>query len=124
MNLENITHSEMVTALAKDGKEILESLTPIECDLLHMGVGVVGEAGELIDAIKKSVIYRKSLDRENVIEELGDLEFYLERIRQIVNVTREETLKTNMEKLLTGEKARYKVGVYTDKQAQERQDKI
>lgn len=38
-----------------------------------MATGVSGEAGELLDAVKKSVVYKKPLDRENVVEELGDL---------------------------------------------------
>lgn len=116
-------HQAMVTALVKPGQDILDTLTPKKIDLLHMAVGVVGEAGELIDAVKKHVVYNKELDRENVVEELGDLEFYLEGVRQNLDITREETLEHNMDKLLTSEKARYKLGKYTDKQAQNRSDK-
>ena len=110
----------MVTALAKDGALIQAELTPIDADLLHMGVGVSGEAGELLDAIKKATIYRKPLDLENVIEELGDLEFYMERIRQIVGVSREEILKRNVAKL----GKRYSSGKYSNDQAKERADKV
>ncbi|HEO0816986.1 TPA: nucleoside triphosphate pyrophosphohydrolase family protein [Acinetobacter baumannii] len=110
----------MVTALAKDGALIKEELTPLDADLLHMGVGASGEAGELLDAIKKATIYRKSLDVDNVIEELGDLEFYMERIRQIIGVSREETLKRNVAKL----SKRYSSGKYSNEQAKERADKV
>lgn len=110
----------MVTALAKDGALIKAELTPIDADLLHMGVGVSGEAGELLDAIKKATIYRKPLDLENVIEELGDLEFYMERIRQIIGVSREEILKRNVAKL----GKRYSSGKYSNDQAKERADKV
>lgn len=74
----------MVTALVKDPKQILGELTPGDCNLIHMAVGIAGEAGELLDQVKKATIYRKPLDRENVVEELGDLEFYMEGLRQQV----------------------------------------
>lgn len=113
----------MVTGLKKSGSAILESLTPERSDLVHMVMGAAGEVGELTDAIKKHVMYNKDLDRENVIEELGDIEFFLEGIRQVLGISREETLEHNMIKLTKGDKARYKGGVYTDKAAQDRADK-
>lgn len=116
---EDINYADMVKALAKSGSAILETLTPEKCHLDHMGIGVAGEAGELLDAIKRHTIYGKDLDMENVIEELGDMEFYLEGIRQSLGITREQTLQANKDKL--GE--RYKSGAYSDKQAQERADK-
>lgn len=119
-----VTYNDMVRALAKPGAAILETLTPDNMHLVHMAIGVAGEAGELLDAVKKSAVYNKQLDRENVIEELGDLEFYMEGLRQGLEITREETLEANITKLLKGEKARYKLGMYTDKAAQDRADKV
>ena len=117
------SHTAMVAALVKPGADILASLTPIKCNTLHMAVGISGESGELLDAIKKAVMYNKPLDRENVIEELGDLEFYMEGLRRQLYISREQTLESNMHKLLLSDKARYKLGIYTDKQAQHRADK-
>jgi len=113
-----IKHDEMVKALAKSGEEIIKTLVPEKAHALHMAVGVAGEAGELLDAIKKHVIYNKPIDRENVIEELGDIEFYMEGLRQGFGITREETLSANIAKL----GVRYQNG-YSDKAAQERADK-
>lgn len=110
---------EMTLALAKDGQDIINDLTPEKADLLHMAVGVSGEAGELLDAVKKAVIYNKEMDLENIIEELGDLEFYMSKIRQIVGITREEILQRNIDKL----SVRYAKGKYSNDQAQERADK-
>jgi len=121
--MKKIDYSTMVAALKKDGKDILVDLTSGQCDMLHMAVGISGESGELLDAVKKGVIYQKPLDMTNIIEELGDLEFFMEGLRQILNISRQETLDANMEKLLTGEKARYKLGTYTNAQAQSRNDK-
>lgn len=109
----------MTLALAKNGQDIINDLTPEKADLLHMAVGVSGEAGELLDAVKKAVIYNKEMDLENVIEELGDLEFYMSKIRQIVGITREEILQRNIDKL----SVRYAKGKYSNDQAQERADK-
>lgn len=115
-----MNHSEMVKALAKNGETIAAEIDGADAHLLHMAVGVSGEAGELLDAIKKKVIYRKPLDMENVIEELGDIEFYLEGIRQGLGITREQCLEANIAKLLG---KRYKDGKYSDQAAQERADK-
>ena len=109
----------MVKALLKPGSDIRDSLTPGEANLWHLATGVVGEAGELIDAVKKHVIYNKPLDIENVIEELGDIEFYMEGLRQEVGVTREQCLQANIDKL----GVRYKGLTYSDKSAQDRADK-
>lgn len=114
-----IKHNEMVTALVKSGQVIKDELTPDDAHLMHMAIGVSGEAGELLDAVKKAVIYRLHLDLENVIEELGDLEFYMEGVRQAVGVTREQCLEANIEKL----KKRYEGLQYSDKAAQDRADK-
>ena len=111
---------EMTLALAKDGQDIINDLTPEKADLLHMAVGVSGEAGELLDAIKKHVIYQKPLDVENVKEELGDLLFYMSNLMQSVGLSFEEVLQHNVDKL----SVRYSSGSYSNKQAQERADKV
>lgn len=112
-------HNELVKAIVKPDATILMSLQPGDCNLLHMTCGVSGEAGELLDAIKKHVFYRLPLDMENVVEELGDIEFYLEGLRQQLGLTREQTLVANVNKL----SKRYATLSYSDKQAVERADK-
>lgn len=114
-----IKHHEMVSVLVKPGEVIAAEIDGQDAHLMHMAIGISGEAGELLDAIKKKVIYRKPLDLVNVIEELGDLEFYLEGIRQGLSITREDCLEANIEKL----RKRYEGFQYTDKKAQDRADK-
>lgn len=114
-NIKVISHAEMVMVLCKSGNVIAEELTGSEAHTIHMMMGVCGEAGE----IKKSVIYRKPLDRDNVIEELGDLEFYMEGLRQGLGITREETLAGNIAKL----SKRYEGMSYSDNAAKTRADK-
>jgi len=113
-------YDEMTAALSKNGSAIMRDLNPTNADLLHMAVGVSGEAGELLDAVKKSAIYGKPLDHKNMVEELGDLEFYMSRIRQIIGVSRDEVLEKNYEKL----SKRYSDGSYSNNQAQKRMDKV
>ena len=112
-------YANMVSVLAKDGKIIAEELTGEDAHLLHMAIGVSGEAGELLDAVKKATIYRKPLDRTNVIEELGDLEFYMEGLRQGLGISRAETFEANIAKL----SVRYEGMKYSDSAAQARADK-
>ena len=112
-------HQQMVKVLVKPGEDILAQMTPEKANLVHAGMGIAGEAGELLDAIKKHTIYNKALDRYNVVEELGDLEFFMEQLRKALNVSREETLLVNMEKLAK----RYAGFQYSDAQAHARADK-
>jgi NTP pyrophosphatase (non-canonical NTP hydrolase) len=112
-------HQEMVTVLAKPGIAILQEMTPGMMNLIHMAMGISGEAGELLDAVKKPAMYNKEIDRENIVEELGDLEFYMEGLRQQLQITREETLRANMAKLAV----RYHKFQYSDQAAQTRADK-
>lgn len=115
----NDAHAALVQRLAKPGKDVKDSMTAQGADQIHAIMGIVGEAGELLDAVKKSVIYNKPLDRDNVIEELGDIEFYLQQLRANLGISRIETLHANISKL----NKRYPAGGYSDKQAQGRADK-
>jgi len=115
-----ITHSEMVRKTKKDPHVINLDLSDIKVDLIHMVIGISGEAGELLDAIKKNAIYGKELNMDNVIEELGDLEYYLEGLRQALKLDRQQILDANVTKLAK----RYKDFEYSDAQAISRNDKI
>jgi NTP pyrophosphatase (non-canonical NTP hydrolase) len=86
---------------------------------LHAALGVCGEAGELADAIKKEVIYNKPLDRENLVEELGDLRFYIQAVQNVYGITEQEVLQANANKLAK----RYQGLAYSDRAAQNRADK-
>lgn len=87
--------------------------------LLHAGIGLSGEAGELVDTIKKHLFYGKELDKENLKEELGDIMFFVAMACNSLGVTMEEVLSMNVKKLTI----RYNQGVFTEQQAQERLDK-
>lgn len=111
-------HKDLVNSLSKPGGDIIASLTSERAHLLHMAVGVAGEAGELLDAIKKYVFYNKELDVMNVVEELGDLLFYMQGIAETLNTPLSLCKLHNILKL----EKRYG-GTYTDQAAQTRADK-
>ena len=73
-----IDHADMVRRLTKPGSAILETMTADRMNLLHMAVGLSGEAAELLAA--------SDVDYPNMLEELGDCEFYIEGLRQAVGV--------------------------------------
>jgi NTP pyrophosphatase (non-canonical NTP hydrolase) len=85
----------------------------------HAAFGVVGESGELADAVKKYWVYGKPVDRANIVEELGDLRFYMQALQNLLGITDQEVILNNAEKL----RKRYPTGQYSDKAAQVRLDK-
>tara|TARA_S200002703_G_scaffold68482_1_gene59464 strand:+ start:146 stop:493 length:348 start_codon:yes stop_codon:yes gene_type:complete len=66
---------------------------------LHAAVGIAGEAGEVLDEVKKAVFTGKNMYLDNLIKEMGDLEFYMEALRQQLRISRDETLNNNWRKL-------------------------
>lgn len=74
--------------------------------LLHAAMGFATEAGEFVDALKKHVFYGKPLDKTNLIEELGDLFWYLGVATDVLGISFEEVMQINHNKLF----ARYSKG--------------
>ena len=112
---DNFTHK-----LAKPAMTLSMESTGLKHELNHYAIGVAGEVGELLDAIKKHTMYNKPIDMANVIEELGDLEWYLSSIRRVLNISREDTLLANIEKL----SKRYSSLSYSNEAASLRADKV
>lgn len=78
--------------------KILE-MAPNGSWLLHSQIGLAGEVGELAAAIQRWLYYGKELDRTNVIEELGDLLWYLAQACRAMDVLLEDVMKANIAKL-------------------------
>lgn len=68
-------------------------------NLLHAALGLCTESSEFADGIKKHVFYGKPIDRVNLIEELGDLAWYMSLAMNELDVTWEEVWETNIAKL-------------------------
>ena len=93
-------------------------LSPNTYDLLHATLGITGEAGELADAVKKSVFYGKPLDLVNAKEELGDICWYIAQACRTLNFDLDDIMSENIAKL----SKRYPEK-YTDEHASLRLDK-
>jgi NTP pyrophosphatase (non-canonical NTP hydrolase) len=87
--------------------------------LLHAAVGMSTEAGEVLDIVKKSWAFNKTMDMDKLRHEAGDLLFYLQFFCNLNGMSIDDLAELNMAKL----RLRYPDG-YTDKAAQLRVDGI
>lgn len=97
--LENIIKTESIDFL--EIRKRMQADTVIRLD--HASDGLCTEAGEFKDALKKFKFYGKELDGVNLIEELGDLMWYIGIACHALNTSLEEVMIRNIAKL----KARY-----------------
>jgi len=74
--------------------------------LMVASLGLAGEAGEVADHVKKVMGHGHALDRDYVVEELGDLMWYVANLADLMNVSLSDVATRNIEKL----KARYPDG--------------
>ena len=78
-----------------------------ERDILINGVmGLCGESGEVIDLVKKHLAQGHELDREKMIDELGDVAWYIAETAYALDADLETVFSRNIEKL----KKRYPEG--------------
>ena len=80
-------------------KERLSDLRTIR--LLHASLGLVTEAAELADMLKKSIFYGRDIDRVNAREEVGDVMWYVGVAVDVMQTTMREIMQTNIDKLRT-----------------------
>lgn len=74
--------------------------------LINSVMGLCGESGEAIDIVKKWMAQGHALDRERLAKELGDIAWYLAEAATALDLSLEEILQANIEKL----KKRYPEG--------------
>ena len=78
-------------------------------ELSNYALGLVCEAGEAGDIIKKVVYHGHDLDEQELKKELGDVLWYLSNICNVLGYSLEDIAKMNIEKL----KKRYPNGFNT-----------
>jgi len=71
--------------------------------LVHGILGVSSECGELADQLKRHIFYGRPLDEVNISEECGDILWYIALIANVLGVSIDQMMATNISKL----KARY-----------------
>lgn len=69
-------------------------------DMVLNGVlGLAGESGECCDIVKKNRFQGHELNREHLIEELGDVLWYIAETASGLSVSMEEVAQYNLDKL-------------------------
>lgn len=77
--------------------------------LINSVMGLCGEAGEAIDIVKKWMAQGHELDKDHLAKELGDIAWYLAEAATALDISLEEILQANIDKL----KKRYPEGFET-----------
>lgn len=71
-------------------------------EVMNAVLGLGGEAGEVVDQVKKMYYHNQKPDgfhREKIISELGDSFFYHIKFMELMGITLEECLEDNKRKL-------------------------
>ena len=74
-------------------------MTEGETRLIENTLGLVGEAGEVAEKIKKLLRDKTRFSPEEIIKELGDVVFYATALANYYNSDLQGVLDTNVEKL-------------------------
>ena len=93
-------------------KKSLRTIPTLHGDLAiaNASMGLCGEAGELVDHLKKHVFHKSPLDTQHVLKEVGDVMFYLNWIVVMFGLSWDDILSANFAKLM----ARYPNGFNED----------
>ena len=67
--------------------------------LINSVMGLCGEAGEAIDIVKKWMAHGHELDRDHLAKELGDIAWYLAEAATALDLSLDEILQANIDKL-------------------------
>ena len=86
--------------------------------LINSVMGLCGEAGEAIDIVKKWLAQGHELDKEKLKKELGDIAWYLAETATALDLSLEDVLQGNIDKL----KKRYPEG-FDEERSIHREDK-
>lgn len=112
-------YDQFTMSTFKDPDDIVAELSSHKAAVLHAATIIAKEAGELLDAVARLVFYDKTLDLDNVEEELGDIEYGMSTLRQSLGINRNDTIDKNVLKL----SKRYAAGRFSNEQANARADK-
>lgn len=84
-------------------ERVLRTAAPGSPDrlLAITALGLVGEAGEVAELVKKDLGHGRRMSREELVKELGDVLWYLTRMALLVGSSLEEVATKNANKLAT-----------------------
>jgi NTP pyrophosphatase (non-canonical NTP hydrolase) len=78
--------------------------------LINAALGLAGEAGEVVDTLKKHLTHGHPLHREKLVDEAGDVLWYLAELATVLGVSLAEMAAANIRKL----ERRYPQGFSTE----------
>jgi NTP pyrophosphatase (non-canonical NTP hydrolase) len=67
--------------------------------ILWNALGIGGEAGEVVDYIKKGILHEHGISKDVLKEELGDLLWYIAGLCTQFGISLEDVMTYNIEKL-------------------------
>jgi len=109
---------EILRTINSDFNSIRDRLSsPNSLKLLNALVGLAGESGEALDLMKKLVFHGTPLDEKKLLNELGDVRYYLELALSVLNKDIKDIEEMNSDKL----RKRYPEG-FSERAAVERKD--
>ena len=82
--------------------KLAERTRPALCErdsLLNAVMGLSGEAGEILEHVKKGLFQGHSIDKGKLVEELGDVVWYVDYLRAVLSVEWAGVLEGNVKKL-------------------------
>ena len=119
-NVADVLRFESNTEIfQREARRSLRDDLPYEATCSNMCMGLAGEIGEVIDIMKKHIYQGKELDITDVIEEVGDVLWYIANFCNVNNITMDECMESNIKKL----RKRFPNG-FTIKDANQRKDKM
>lgn len=93
MECDDYQRAAMRTARAKDAPD----------EFMHLVLGLVGEAGEIAEKVKKLVRDKNSdlaqLDRDDMASELGDVLWYTAVLADFLGLSLDDVAQRNVDKL-------------------------
>lgn len=93
MECDDYQHAAMRTARDKDAPD----------EFMHLVLGLVGEAGEIAEKVKKLVRDNNSdlakLDRDDIAKELGDVLWYAAVLANFLDLSLNDVAQRNVDKL-------------------------
>lgn len=89
--------SELIICRFTEEKNI--KFTPEQIEYIHTALGLISEAGEIIEEVLNSAITQRPIDKINMVEELGDVNWYVALGLRAAESTFEEAQTININKL-------------------------
>jgi NTP pyrophosphatase (non-canonical NTP hydrolase) len=84
-------------------KAVKTAIYPIEAQVTYPAMGLANEAGEVLGKVKK-IIRDGTYNREDIVDELGDVLWYAAALARDLDVSLTEVAHRNLEKLASREK--------------------